>query len=68
MKVSLRVLTALSDMASPDEADVEALRQYLGNQGPSDPGELCCEVIKKSLWARDRIRMAIRGEALMPIS
>ena len=49
MKVSLRVLTALSKKRQPDSADVETLRRYLGSRGPFDLDELCCDVIQKAL-------------------
>lgn len=68
MKVSLRVLNAMNESVPPDEADLEILRAYLGNDGPSDPDELACEVIRKALWVRSRIRLAIRGEARIPLN
>lgn len=68
MKVSLRVLNALNESVPPDEADLEILREYLGNDGPSDPDELACEVIRKALWVRSRIRLALRGEARTPLN
>jgi len=68
MKVSLRVLNALNESLPPAEADLEILRQYLGDDSPSDADELACEVIRKALWARSRIRLALRGEARIPLN
>jgi hypothetical protein len=68
MKVSLRVLNALSESVPPDDGDLEILRCYLGHEGPSNADELACEVIRKALWVRSRIRLAIRGEARIPLN
>lgn len=68
MKVSLRVLTALNEMYAPDPDDVEVLRNYIGANGLWELDDLACEAIKRALWARDRIRAAIRGERLTPVS
>jgi hypothetical protein len=66
MKVSLRVLTALNEMYAPDPDDVDVLRRYLGADSPRELDDLACEVIKKALWARTRVRAAIRGEIMIP--
>src|SRR5690349_258347 len=68
MKVSLRVLTAHNEMYAPEPDDVEALRQYLGADGLWELDDLACEVIKRALWARDRIRAAIRRELMTPVA
>ncbi|GEM_PF-3531010 len=68
MKVSLRVLTALNEMYAPDPDDVEALRAYLGVEGSRELDDLACEVIQKALWARSRVRAAMRGEIMIPLS
>ena len=58
MKVSLRVMTALSKKQQPDSVDVETLRRYLGTRGPSDLDELAREVMQKALIARAKARGA----------
>ena len=60
MKVSLRVLAALNEKQAPDPADVQTLRDYLGEGGPTDLDELACEVIQKALGARAEARRAIK--------
>jgi len=62
MKVSLRVLAALSDRAEPDGADIDALRYYLGSEAPpADLDQLACAVIQKALERRARIRAVMKG-------
>jgi hypothetical protein len=62
MKVSLRVLAALSDRVEPAPADVDTLRYYLGwDAPPANLDELACEVIKKALERRARIRAAMKA-------
>lgn len=62
MKVSLRVLSAVSEKKQPDPADVEALREYLNSDvPPSGIDELACEVIQKALDRRAKVRAAFRG-------
>ena len=61
MKVSLRVLTALTEKRAPDPVDVVALRQYLGATAPHDLDELACEVIQSALGARAQARAALKG-------
>lgn len=61
MKVSLRVLAALSDHAHPDPADIDTLRYYLAwDTPPANLDELACEVIKKALVRRAWIRAAVK--------
>ena len=61
MKLSLRVLAAVNSKQTPDPADVETLRLYLGRSGPSNPDELACDVIQKALFERARARYAADG-------
>jgi len=62
MKVSLRVLAALSDRIEPDPADIDALRYFLGSSAPpADLDELACAVIQKALVRRARVRAVMKG-------
>ena len=62
MKVSLRVLAAVSDRLEPERADIDMLRYYLGSEAPpADLDELACAVIQKALERRARVRAVLRG-------
>ncbi len=61
MKVSLRVLAAVNEKRTPDQADVDTLREYLGRPGPANPDELACDVIQKALFDRDKARARLAG-------
>ncbi len=63
MRVSLRVLAAVNVKRTPDPADVDALRQYLGRPGPASLDELACDVIQKALFDREKARARLAGGA-----
>ena len=62
MKVSLRVLAAITDRIVPQAADVDMLRYYLGSEAPpANLDELACAVINKALERRARIRALMKA-------
>ena len=57
MTVALRVLTAINDRRDPDSADLEKLRELAGRgRDQTDPDALACEVIRKAVRHRERVR------------
>jgi len=56
METALRVLTAITEHRNPEPADLEELHRLLPNRPELSDDELACEVIKRALRQRSKVR------------
>jgi hypothetical protein len=53
LTVALRVLASVTENCTPDEADLELLRQYTHERNESKADELACDVVWTVLKQRE---------------
>jgi len=62
MEIALRVLKAVNERRSPEQADIDGLCALGGSPLSTTPvDEMACDVIRKALIRRAAIRSGVKG-------